>query len=107
MSVKSPSHITVALPEGVAPSHEMSDVLIRKFLKACKKENIAENVFEKSCMVKRFERPSEIERQRKMKAKRRALKEYADAERKDDDSKSAKPKNKNNNRKPVVENKNG
>ena len=105
MSVKSPSHITVALPEGVAPSHEMSDVLIRKFLKACKKENIAENVFEKSHLVKRFERPAEIERQRKMKAKRRALKEYADAEKKDIDSKTAKPKNKNNKR--VTENRNG
>lgn len=99
MSVKSPSHITVALPEGVAPSHEMSDVLIRKFLKACKKENIAENVFEKSGLVKRFERPAEIERQRKMKAKRRALKTYADAQKKDVDSKNAKPKNRNNNNK--------
>lgn len=105
MSVKSPSHITVTLPEGVAPSHEMSDVLIRKFLKACKKENIAENVFEKSCMVKRFERPAEIERQRKMKAKRRALKQYADAEKKDADSKTAKPKNKNT--KKVTENRDG
>ena len=95
MPVKSPSHITVALPEGVAPSHEMSDVLIRKFLKACKKENIAENVFEKSSMVKRFERPAEVERQRKMKAKRRALKEYSDAQKKDVDNKNARPKNKN------------
>ena len=92
MSVKSPSHIVVALPEGVAPSHEMSDVLIRKFIKACKKENIAENVFEKSLLVKRFERPAEIDRQRRMKAKRRALKEYAEQQNKDADSKSAKPR---------------
>jgi len=102
MSVKSPSHITVALPEGTSPSYDMNEVLIRRFLKACKKENIQENVFEKSHLVKRFERPSEIERQRKMKAKRRALKEYADAEKKDVDNKSAKPKNRK-----VTENRNG
>lgn len=105
MSVKSPSHITVALPEGVAPSHEMSDVLIRKFLKACKKENIAENVFEKSSMVKRFERPAELERQRKMNAKRRALKQYEDAQKKEADTKNAKPKNKNT--KKITENRDG
>lgn len=92
MSVRSPSHIVVALPEGVAPSHEMSDVLIRKFIKACKKENIAENVFEKSLMVKRFERPSEIDRQRRMKAKRKAIREYNEAQKKDSDSKNSKSK---------------
>lgn len=92
MSVKSPSHITVALPEGTAPSLEMNEVLIRKFLKACKKENIQENVFEKSHLVKRFERPAEIERQRKMNAKRRALKQYADANKAEADDKSPKRK---------------
>lgn len=94
MSVKSPSHITVALPEGTAPSLEMNEMLIRKFLKACKKENIQENVFEKSHLVKRFERPAETERQRKMNAKRRALKEYSDANKADVDDKSPKRKNK-------------
>lgn len=95
MSVKSPAHITVTLPEGVAPSYEMNEVLIRKFLKACKKENIQENVFEKSCLVKRFERPAETERQRKMAAKRRALRDYADAQNRDVDSKTPRKKNKN------------
>ena len=95
MSVKSPSHITVSLPEGTAPSHEMSDVLIKRFLKLCKKENIAENVFEKSHLVKRFERPAEIERQRKIEAKRRALKAYQDAQKKDVDSKNSKHKKNN------------
>ena len=104
MSVKSPSHITVALPEGVSPSYEMSEVLIKKFLKACKKENIAANVFEKSNLVKRFERPSEVERQRKMRCKRKALRDYADAQKKDVDSKT--PKNKRNN-KNVTERKDG
>jgi len=105
MSVKSPSHITVALPEGTAPSYEMSDVLIKRFLKACKKENIAGNVFEKSNLVRRFERPSEIERQRKMRCKRKALKEYADAQKKDVDTKTS--KNKRSNRNNVTENKDG
>lgn len=97
MPVKSPAHITVALPEGTAPSYEMNEVLIKRFLKACKKENIQENVFDKSHLVKRFERPAEIERQRKMEAKRRALKNYADAQSKDVDSKTAPRKRKVNN----------
>ncbi len=92
MPLKSPSHITVTLPEGTAPSLDMNEFLIRRFLKLCKKENIQENVFEKSHLVKRFERPAEIERQRKMEAKRRALKEYADAQKKDVDSKTPKKK---------------
>lgn len=92
MSVKSPAHITVALPEGAQPSYEMSDVLIKRFLKLCKKENIAENVFEKSHLVKRFERPAEIERQRKIDAKRRALKHYNDANNAERDDKSPKKK---------------
>ncbi len=92
MSVKSPSHIVVALPEGVSPSYDMTEVLIKRFLKLCKKENIQENVFEKSHLVKRFERPAEIERQRKMEAKRRALKEYNDAQKREGDPKVAKKK---------------
>lgn len=96
MSVKSPAHISVGLPEGVAPSYEMNDVLIKRFLKQCKKENINENVFEKSSLVRRFERPSEKERQRKMKAKRKALRDYADAQRKDVDSKTPRKKRVNN-----------
>ena len=106
MSVKSPSHITVALPEGVSPSYEMSEVLIKRFLKACKKENIAENVFEKSHLVKRFERPAETERQRRIEAKRRALKQYNDANKAEGDDKNSKKKKQNVNRTPK-ENKDG
>jgi len=97
MSVKSPSHITVALPVGTAPSYEMSEVLIKRFLKACKKENIAENVFEKSSMVKRYEKKSHIDRCERAKNKRRALKEYADAQRVDGDDKNGKRKAKKQN----------
>ena len=97
MSVKSPSHIVVSLPEGVAPSHEMSDVLIKKFLKACKKENIAETVFEKSPLVKRFERPAEIDRQRRAESKRRAIRKYNEEQKKEFDNKNISKKNKRDN----------
>jgi len=97
MSVKSPSHIVVALPPGVAPSSDMNEVLIKRFLKACKKENIAENVFEKSPLVKRFEKKSYRDRSERAKNKRRALKEYADAQRVDGDDKNGKRKAKKQN----------
>lgn len=96
MPLKSPAHITVTLPEGTAPSLEMNEVLIRRFLKACKKENIQENVFDKSGLVKRFERPAETERQRKIEAKRRALKNYKDAQNRDADSKTPRKRKVNN-----------
>lgn len=92
MSVKSPSHIVVALPEGTSPSYDMNEVLIRKFLKACKKENIQETVFEKSLMVKRFEKKSYIDRCERARNKRRALKEYNDANKAEIDDKNTKRK---------------
>jgi hypothetical protein len=76
MPVKSPSHITVKLPDGVRPSADMNEALIRKFLKACKKENIQANVFDKSADVRRFDRPANVERLRKRAAKERAIREY-------------------------------
>lgn len=104
MSVKSPSHIVVALPPGTSPSYEMNEVLIKKFLKACKKENIAENVFEKSLMVKRYEKKSYRDRCERAKNKRRALKEYNDSQKSELDDKSGKRKQKRQN---VRENKDG
>jgi hypothetical protein len=71
MSVKSPSHITVALPDGVRPSLDMNEVLIRKFLKACKKENL-QTTLDISSEVRRFESAH-----RKDKVKRKADKEKA------------------------------
>ena len=76
MSVKSPAHITVALPEGTRPSAEMTELLIRKFLKACKKEDLQRNVLDKSVEVRRFERPANKERLRKREAKERAIREF-------------------------------
>ncbi len=104
MSVKSPSHIVVALPPGTSPSYDMNEILIRKFLKACKKENIAENVFEKSLMVKRYEKKSYRDRCERAKNKRRALKEYNDAQKSEADDKSGKRKVKRQN---TRENKDG
>jgi len=75
MSVKSPAHITVALPHDVRPSLDMNEVLIRKFLKACKKENIQANVFDKSSMVRRFETPRRLEKIKRKKDKERAIRE--------------------------------
>jgi len=92
MSAKTQSHIVVALPEGTAPSYEMNEILIKKFLKACKKENIQENVFEKSLMVKRYEKKSVIERRDRAENKRRALKEYNDSNKSGSDDKKAKRK---------------
>ena len=80
MPVKSPAHVTVALPPGVRPSDEMSEVLIRKFLKACKKEDLQRNVLDKSADVRRFERPAQVERVRRKAAKERAIREAKMAE---------------------------
>lgn len=94
MSVKSPSHIVVTLPEGVAPSYDMNEMLIRKFLKACKKENIAENVFKKSLMVKRYEKKSYVDRCERARNKRRAIKEFNELNNINADDKSGKRKSK-------------
>ena len=94
MSVKSPSHIVVSLPEGVSPSQDMNDFLIKKFLKLCKKENIQETVFKKSLMVKRFEKKSYVDRCERARNKRRALREYNEANGKEVDDKNVKRKQK-------------
>lgn len=80
MSVKSPTHASAALPPGVAPSLEMNEVLIKKFLKSCKKEDLQKTVFDKSASVRRFETPRQKERMRKKVAKQKALREARQAE---------------------------
>lgn len=90
MSVKSPSHVVVALPEGTKPSFEMNEVLIKKFLKACKKEDIQNKVFEKSSMVRRFETPRQKERHERRRNKERALREYAESQKLSSDDKKRK-----------------
>lgn len=80
MSVKSPTHASAELPPGVKPSLEMNEVLIKKFLKSCKKEDLQKTVFDKSADVRRFETPSQKERMRKKIAKERALRQANEAE---------------------------
>jgi hypothetical protein len=74
MSVKSPAHITVGLPDGVRPSLDMNEVLIRKFLKACKKENI-QAIFDKSSDVRHFESAHRKDRIKRKIDKERAVRE--------------------------------
>lgn len=80
MPVKSPTHASAALPPGVSPSLEMNEVLIKKFLKSCKKEDLQNTVFEKCADVRRFETPAQKERLRKKVAKERALRQAREAE---------------------------
>lgn len=75
MSIKSPTHASAALPPDVKPSFDMNDVLIKKFLKSCKKEDLQNKVFEKSAGVRRFETPRQKERRERRIAKEKALRE--------------------------------
>jgi hypothetical protein len=81
MSVKSPTHASAALPEGVRPSHEMNEVLIRKFLKSCKKEDLEKNVFDKSAGVRRYESKHRADKIRRKANKERAIRETEKADR--------------------------
>lgn len=81
MSVKSPTHASAALPEGVRPSFEMNEVLIRKFLKSCKKEDLQKNVFDKSAGVRRYESKHRADKIRRKANKERAIRETEQAER--------------------------
>jgi len=80
MSVKSPTHASAALPEGVRPSLEMNEVLIRKFLKSCKKEDLQKNVFDKSADVRRYESKHRADKIRRKTNKERAIREQQAAE---------------------------
>ena len=81
MSAKSPTHASAALPPDVKPSLEMNEVLIKKFLKSCKKEDLQKKVFDRSAHVRRFETPRQKERRERRIAKERALREYRESER--------------------------
>lgn len=90
MSIKSPTHASAALPPDVKPSLDMNDVLIKKFLKSCKKEDLQNKVFEKSAGVRRFETPRQKERRERRIAKEKALRQYAENERLTQDDKKRK-----------------
>jgi len=79
MSKHSPTNVGVVLPPDVKPSLEANELLIKKFLKACKKEEI-QKTFEKSAGVRRFETPRQKERDERRRNKDRALREYRESE---------------------------
>ena len=90
MSKHSPTHAGVALPPDVKPSLEANELLIKKFLKACKKEDLQKKVFDKSAGVRRFETPRQKERHERRVAKERALREYRESEKMSGDDKKRK-----------------
>lgn len=81
MSKHSPTHAGVSLPPDVRPSLEANELLIKRFLKACKKEDLQKKVFDKSAGVRRFETPRQKERHERKVAKERALREARESER--------------------------
>lgn len=86
MSIKSPTHASAALPPDVRPSLEANELLIKKFLKSCKKENI-QDVFENSAGVRRFQTKSQRERDERRRAREKAIREFKESENLSDDKK--------------------
>jgi len=86
MSIKSPTHASAALPPNVRPSLEANELLIKKFLKSCKKENI-QDVFENSAGVRRFQTKSQRERDERRRSKEKALREFNESEKLTEDKK--------------------
>ena len=90
MSKHSPTHASAVLPPDVKPSLEMNEILIKKFLKSCKKEDLQKKVFDKSAGVRRFETPRQKERRERKVSRERALREYRESERMSQDDKKRK-----------------
>ncbi len=86
MSIKSPTHASAALPPDVRPSLDANELLIKKFLKSCKKENI-QDVFENSAGVRRFQTKSQRERDERRRAREKAIREFKESEILSDDKK--------------------
>lgn len=64
--------LQVKLPDGVAPSAESTEMLIKKFLKECSKESLVQYLYEKSASTRRFVKRSVTERLKRSKYKRNA-----------------------------------
>ena len=90
MSIKSPTHASAALPPDVRPSLEANELLIKKFLKSCKKEDLQKNVFDKSADVRTFETKRQRERRERRIAKEKAIREFNESERMAPDDKRRK-----------------
>jgi len=67
-------HIEVKLPSHVTPTAETTDILIKKFLKACSKESIVQYMYENCSYTRRFTKKSILERQKRAKYRRNAQK---------------------------------
>lgn len=80
MSKHSPTHASAALPPDVKPSLENNELLIKKFLKSCKKEELQRTVFDRSAGVRRFETKSQRERHERRIAREKAIREYKESE---------------------------
>lgn len=65
-------HLEVKPHRGQQPSLEMNEVLINKFLKLCSKESLLQTLYEKSSYTKRYDKPSVVERQKRLLYRRNA-----------------------------------
>jgi hypothetical protein len=64
--------LEVRLPQGVSPSQESTDILIKKFLKECSKESLVQYLYEECSYTRRFVKKSVKERLKRSKYKRNA-----------------------------------
>ena len=71
---KRPVRLETRLPKGQQPSLENNETLINRFLKACSKESLLQYLYEHSVYTSRFDKPSVVERQRRLEYKRNARK---------------------------------
>jgi len=76
---KKPVYLEVKPQKGQQPSLELNESLINKFLKACSKESLLQELYEKSAYTRRFDKPSVLERQRQLRYRRNAQKANLDA----------------------------
>lgn len=67
-------NLEVKLPDHVRPTEETTDMLIKKFLKACSKESIVQYMYENCSYTRRFTKKSVLERQKRLKYRRNAQK---------------------------------
>lgn len=67
-------NLEVKLPSHVRPTDETTEQLIKKFLKECSKESLAQFLFEKSAWSRRFEKKSVKQRHKKLRYRRNAQK---------------------------------
>jgi len=75
---KRPVNLETRLPKGLQPSIENNELIINRFLKACSKESLTQYLYDNCSYTKRFDKPSVLERQRKLQYKRNAQKANLD-----------------------------